>query len=253
MCSADGWGVYVGLRCKIVTTQKTQQSQESGCTGEATYHGMMSLASAIGLTGTASAHLLHPSAPLLGRDKWLGGALGADGNVYGVPGHAPQVLRIEPNNRDASGHARVTTIGGPFRGKYKWLRGVPAQDGAIYGIPSHAETVLKIDCTCAPPQISELGGPLPGAWKWHGGVLSPIDNCIYCIPQVRSHRTCPSAHRPISPICLNSPISHINSPISTLPYPICLNSPMDAPLAGSRRGFFSSPTACSRSARRRSK
>ena len=23
----------------------------------------------------------------------------------------------------------------------------------------------------------------PGPWKWHGGVLSPIDQCIYAIPQ----------------------------------------------------------------------
>ena len=29
-----------------------------------------------------SAYVLHPDAPLWGRDKWLGGVLGADGNVY---------------------------------------------------------------------------------------------------------------------------------------------------------------------------
>ena len=122
------------------------------------------------------AHLL-PSEPLAGQDKWLGGVLGADGCVYGVPGHARHVLQIDPAN-DA-----VRLIGDPLVGKFKWLRGNAHPDGSIYCIPCHAETVLKIDCTTAPPTLSEIGGPLPGEWKWHGGVLSPHDGCIYGIPQ----------------------------------------------------------------------
>ena len=119
--------------------------------------------------------------PLPGQDKWLGGVLGADGCVYGVPGHARQVLKLEPNT------GTVTTIGGPFNGKYKWLRGVAAADGAIYCIPCHAETVLRIDCTTSESVCTEVGGPLPGDWKWHGGVLSPHDGCIYGIPQFAEH------------------------------------------------------------------
>ena len=64
--------------------------------------------------------------PLAGQDKWLGGILGADGNVYGVPGHARHVLKLEPTT------AKVSLIGGPWVGKYKWLRGVAAPDGCIY-------------------------------------------------------------------------------------------------------------------------
>ena len=86
--------------------------------------------------------------PLLGQEKWLGGALGADGNVYGVPGHAWRVLMIEPKS------GRVSKIGPEFKGKYKWLRGVPAPDGAVYCLPCHAESVLRIDCTTAPPTPS---------------------------------------------------------------------------------------------------
>ena len=126
------------------------------------------------------AYLMHPDAPLWGRDKWLGGVLGSDGNVYGVPGHSRHVLMIEP------GTDRVSTIGGPFEGKYKWLRGVTARDNCVYCIPCHAETVLKIDCNHSPPVMSEIGGEElkgSGEWKWHGGVLSPIDGCIYGIPQ----------------------------------------------------------------------
>ena len=33
----------------------------------------------------------------MGRDKWLGGELGEDGNVYGIPGSASRVLKIVPS------------------------------------------------------------------------------------------------------------------------------------------------------------
>jgi hypothetical protein len=70
--------------------------------------------------------------PLAGRDKWLGGVLGSDGCVYGVPGHAKTVLQIDPQT-DA-----VRTLGAPMDGKYKWLRGNLHPDGSIYCIPCHA-------------------------------------------------------------------------------------------------------------------
>ena len=120
---------------------------------------------------------LLESDPLMGQDKWLGGVLGSDGCVYGVPGHAKTVLRVDPTTDT------VSTLGGPFEGKYKWLRGNLHHDGCIYCIPCHASTILKIDCNTTPPTLSEMGGPHPGDWKWHGGVLSPYDKCIYGIPQ----------------------------------------------------------------------
>ena len=115
--------------------------------------------------------------PLPGRDKWLGGVLGSDGYVYGVPGHARTVLQIDPQTDT------VRTLGKLAHAKYKWLRGNLHPDGSIYCIPCHAPTILRIDCTASPPVISEMGGPHPGEWKWHGGVLSPYDRCIYGIPQ----------------------------------------------------------------------
>ena len=126
------------------------------------------------------AHLID-SEPLMGQDKWLGGVLGSDGCVYGVPGHSKTVLRIDPKTDAVS--TLLPTNGKPLIGKYKWLRGNLHPDGAIYCIPSHAPTVLKIDCTSDPPIITEMGGPHSGDWKWHGAVLSPYDNCIYGIPQ----------------------------------------------------------------------
>merc|ERR1719491_2302454 len=93
--------------------------------------------------------------PLLpGQDKWLGGALGSDGNIYGIPGSSKVVLKIVPRTGE------VTTFGGPFEGKFKWLRGVPAGDGSIYGIPSNAAHVLKI--TPASGEVTTIGGPFEG-------------------------------------------------------------------------------------------
>jgi hypothetical protein len=130
--------------------------------------------------GPPVAHLIEAE-PLMGQDKWLGGVLGSDGCVYGVPGHSTTVLRIDPTDDAVSVLPRGD--GQPLLGKYKWLRGNLHQDGSIYCIPCHASTVLKIDCTTNPPVISEMGGPHPGDWKWHGAVLSPYDQCIYGIPQ----------------------------------------------------------------------
>ena len=38
--------------------------------------------------------------PLAGQDKWLGGVLGSDGCVYGVPGHAKHVLKLDGYDGD---------------------------------------------------------------------------------------------------------------------------------------------------------
>ena len=54
--------------------------------------------------------------PIMGQDKYLGGSLGSDGCIYGIPGHAKQVIKIDPTTQ------KVSLIGGPFPGKYKWLR-----------------------------------------------------------------------------------------------------------------------------------
>ena len=66
---------------------------------------------------------LLDAAPVMGQEKYLGGVLGSDGMVYGIPGHAKRVLKINP------GTSEVSFIGPSFDGKYKWLRGVLAGDG----------------------------------------------------------------------------------------------------------------------------
>ncbi|CAJ1342089.1 unnamed protein product, partial [Effrenium voratum] len=63
-------------------------------------------------------------AVVLGRDKWLGGELGCDGCVYGIPGSASRVLKVDGS--------RVELIGPELAGKFKWLRGIELK-GIIYG------------------------------------------------------------------------------------------------------------------------
>jgi hypothetical protein len=82
--------------------------------------------------------------------------------------------------------------------KYKWLRGVPVGD-VIYGLPCNASEVLRIHV----PTQTVTKIPIPyedfydtpdeakihreQQWKYHGGSISPIDNCIYAIPQSACH------------------------------------------------------------------
>jgi len=111
---------------------------------------------------------------LPGQSKWLGGELGADGCVYGIPGDAREVLFIDPETEE------ISTFGGPLPGKNKWLRGILAADNCIYGLPCCSPHVLKI--TPATKEAVTIGGPFDGAWQWHGGVLAPNNGCIYGIP-----------------------------------------------------------------------
>ncbi|CAD7928562.1 unnamed protein product [Amoebophrya sp. A120] len=134
--------------------------------------------------GHPYAELLDVHAPLRGKEKFLGGSLGADNCIYGIPGHAKQVLKIDPDTGETS------LLGGPFDGEFKWLRGVLASDGCVYGIPSHGESVLRIFTSKTNQhrerynEVEQLypdSGPMKGIWKWHGGILGQDGN-IYGVP-----------------------------------------------------------------------
>ena len=78
-------------------------------------------------------------AELPGAAKWSGGVLAADGNIYGIPYNATQVLRFDPRTQQA------TRVGAELPGGDKWSGGVLAADGNIYGIPYNATQVLRFD------------------------------------------------------------------------------------------------------------
>ena len=60
---------------------------------------------------------------LPGGRKWQGGVLAADGNIYGIPCDATQVLCFDPRTQEA------TLVGDELPGKFKWRGGVLAADG----------------------------------------------------------------------------------------------------------------------------
>ena len=116
---------------------------------------------------------------LPGAGKWEGGVLAADGNIYGIPRDATQVLRFDPRTQQA------TLVGDELPGdRFKWMGGVLAADGNIYGIPWNATQVLRFDPRTQ--QATLVGDQLPpGVDKWDGGVLA--DGIIYGIPSHATH------------------------------------------------------------------
>ena len=122
---------------------------------------------------------------LTGREKYLGGEKGNNGKIYCIPGFAEQVLVIDPSTEPPI----VKLIGPKFPGDFKWLRAVRMPSGIILGLPCHADSILRIDP--ATDQVSTIqwdstdpkAPPNGMPWKYHGAGLSPIDNCLYCIPQ----------------------------------------------------------------------
>ena len=135
---------------------------------------------------------LEPSPPLVGQSLYLGGENGPDGLIYCIPGHATRVLQINPSTDEC------VQIGPEFVGKFKWLRGIRA-NGIVYGLPCNSPSVLRIDARNSEKAVEITTLDLPYhtlddhaeeqerqrtiPWKYHGGSISPIDDCIYCIPQ----------------------------------------------------------------------
>ena len=143
--------------------------------------------------------------------KWYGGLLANDGNIYGIPMNAPSVLRISPREQRAEllpidARASPAAEVSPSD-RWKWHGGVLGADGrCIYGMPSHADAVLKI--VPATGRAYALG-KLPkrdtddhGKYKYGGAVVDPTTGIVYGIPSDADGvlkivpATCPGRRRP---------------------------------------------------------
>ena len=125
--------------------------------------------------GTASRSAM--GADLTGTNKWIGGTLGPDGKIYGIPFSSTDILIIDV----AAGTASRSAMGADLAGTNKWIGGVLGPDGKIYGIPFGSTDILIIDVAAGTASRSAMGADLAGADKWYGGVLGP-DGKIYGIP-----------------------------------------------------------------------
>lgn len=110
--------------------------------------------------------------------KWLGGAIGADGNIYAMPADASAVLKIDTTTDHCSTFGFVGTE------KNKWQGGILSQsDGCIYCIPADGETVLRIDSRPEGNNAVARLGNLPSRKnKWQGAFFGK-DGVMYAIPE----------------------------------------------------------------------
>jgi hypothetical protein len=111
--------------------------------------------------------------------KWLGGAYGADGCIYGMPSDATCILRIDPLKNEATTFGKVSPL------KNKWQGGVLSSvDKCVYAVPADMTNILKIDTDPETAlSIDTIGDDFKNVEdKWQGGFLAKDDR-IYAIPE----------------------------------------------------------------------
>jgi hypothetical protein len=110
--------------------------------------------------------------------KWLGGSVGADGNIYAMPADSSSILKIDTTTDHCSSFGFVGTD------KNKWQGGVLSHsDGCIYCIPANGRNVLRIDSRAEGNNAVTLLGNLPERKdKWQGAFFGQ-DGVMYAIPE----------------------------------------------------------------------
>jgi hypothetical protein len=116
-------------------------------------------------------------ATLTDTNKWVGGVLGPDGKIYGMPHNSTDILIIDP----VAGTATRSNMGATLTDTGKWVGGVLGPDGKIYGMPYNSTDILIIDPVAGTATRSNMGATLTDTIKWIGGVLGP-DGKIYGMP-----------------------------------------------------------------------
>lgn len=124
----------------------------------------------------------------MGRQKWYGGIIGSDGNIYGIPHNATTVLVIDPSSDTVS---TLSGTDGPLpEGSWKWHGGLAAGH-KIIGFPNNADDILVIDCqkssiyTTGGAHILKSGRhriPQDGRYKYLGGALTENGRYAYLFP-----------------------------------------------------------------------
>ena len=125
------------------------------------------------------------------KHKYLGGSQLQSGDIYAVPSHSSNVLKISPTSSAATLLAPSPAF--PTL-KFKWLRAVNVHDKFVIGLPCWADSVLKIDT--ATDLVTTFGEsffsslphkPSSLRWNWHGGQLSSKNGFIYAVPANAPH------------------------------------------------------------------
>lgn len=139
----------------------------------------------------------NDSAELVGPDygaagyNWHGG-IQANGKIYAHPSHADDTVLVINTNADCPRdkiceelQIKRAEYDQDPRKNYKWLGGAFGADGHIYCPACDTSSILKIDTETEECTTFGFAGKLKN--KWQGGLLSPRDECIYCIPADGHH------------------------------------------------------------------
>eukprot|EP01047_Picozoa_sp_COSAG01_P033608 COSAG01_NODE_2481_length_7603_cov_4.629398_11_plen_651_part_01 len=109
-------------------------------------------------------------------DKWEGGVLAPNGQIYCIPMGANSVMIIDPqtDSTDETSLGVATTAG-------KWANGVLAPNGKIYALPRNQRSVLIVDPRTNTIDVTSLNGLPTSSVKWTAAVLAP-NGLIYGVP-----------------------------------------------------------------------
>ena len=126
--------------------------------------------------------------------KWLGGVIGADGNIYCPACDTSSILKINTETDEC------TTFGFAGNEKNKWQGGILGRDGCIYNIPASGRHILRIstfDKDFKENPIQLLGNLPPHKDKWQGAAQG-LDGSLYFIPEngYRVLKVTPPTHQP---------------------------------------------------------
>ena len=129
------------------------------------------------------------------RYKWLGGSVGADGNIYCPACDTSAILKINVETDHCE------TLGFTGTDKNKWQGGILGRDNCIYCIPADGLNVCRIatdsDIEDGKNPVQLIGDLSTHKDKWQGAAKGK-DGSLYFIPEnsYRVMRVTPPEHPP---------------------------------------------------------
>jgi hypothetical protein len=127
--------------------------------------------------------------------KWLGGTIGADGNIYCPACDTSAILKINVKTDQCE------TLGFTGTDKNKWQGGILGRDNCIYCIPANGLNVCRIatdkNIEDGKNPVQMLGNLSTHKDKWQGAAKGK-DGSLYFIPEnsYRVMRVTPPKHPP---------------------------------------------------------
>ena len=127
------------------------------------------------------------------QNKWVGGVLALDGNIYGIPFNSTNILKINttndtisliPYNTSTFSNTTNNNTQTILQGTNKFRGGALGADGLIYMIPSSATKIIQFNPVNLLANTIAITDFVDNGWC--GGILAQDSN-IYCIPHASNN------------------------------------------------------------------